>query len=99
MDIRNSAELRISEIHLRIDIRNSFTDNRNSFTDNRKSAEFHISKNHFNIASAPPFERIPFSKYQYATHIFKVLSHLFITVLTYFSITFYTRMYHDTSKY
>ena len=69
-----------------MDIHYSFTDIRNSFTDIQKSAEFPIFKNHVNIASAPPFERISFSKYQYATHIFKVLSHLFITVLTYFSI-------------
>ena len=98
MDIRNSfTDIRNSFMDIRnsfmdiwnsfTDIRNSFTDIRNSFTDIRKSAEFPISKNHFNIASAPPFERIPFSKYQY-THVFKVLSHLFITILTYFSITF-----------
>ena len=47
-----------------------------------------LSKNHSNIASAPPFERIPFQKYQYAIRIFKMLSHLSITILTYLSITF-----------
>ena len=62
------------------DIQNSFTDIRNSFTDIRKSAEFPISKNHFNIASAPPCGRISFSKYQYATYIQGVKSSIYFDI-------------------
>ena len=68
------------------DIGNS-GDFRNSFSD-IGSAEFLILENLSNIASAPPFGIIPFSIYLYATYIFKVLNHLFITILTQFSITF-----------
>ena len=66
-DIRNSfSDIRNSYTDIQnsfLDIRNSFSDIGKSFTDIRKSTEFPISENHSNIASTPPFKRIPFSKY------------------------------------
>ena len=69
----SEIHLRISEIHLRM------SENQLNFQYPKIILTLHQ-------ASALPFKRIPFSKYQYASLIFKVLSHLFITILRIFQL-------------